>query len=190
MIFSENCTGIASMRRETAVRPNDGRIIFKIPGSIPITLLFLIVLISALSLAVFALRMTFQDHRIASAIFLELCCIGAIWMLSVALLTISPVVATSSGITKCLLRIPVCTIRWEDVTAVHKLRQRQLYGAFFGSRGYADGYTVRRQGWSLIDALLPNLIHSIGFNDQFINLTALLNIVNERSKRDMGFRCC
>ena len=136
-----------------------------------------------LSLAAFAFRIIFYDYRIGGGIFLGLCCLAVIWMICAALLTISPVVVYSGGITKRLLGMITCAMRWDDVGAVYKLRQRKLYGSFLGSRAYADTYILRRKDWSLIYVLLPNLIRSIQFNDQFANVSTLLRIVNKQSEQ-------
>jgi hypothetical protein len=171
------------MKCEIGEQPSDGHIIFRVAHPALITSSLLVSLIGTVSLAVFGFRIIFDGDNIAGAIFLELCCLLVVWMLSAALLRMSPIVVSSSGITKRLFEIPVCTIRWADVAAVQKNRQRQLYGGFGGSRGYSDSYTIRHRAWSLIDAFLPNLTHSVEFSDQFANLRALLNIVNEQSKR-------
>jgi hypothetical protein len=149
--------------------------------------LLIVFLLSMFLLATFVSPMVFSGQMIAGAAFLEASCLFVIWMLLVALLTMSPVAISSESVTKYLFGIPICTIRWIEIAAVYKIRQRQLYGGLVGSKGYADNYTIRRRGWTLKDALLPNFLDSITFDDRFSNLSTLLNIINEQSTR-CGFR--
>jgi hypothetical protein len=115
------------------------------------------------------------------AIVLELSCLGVIWIGQGSILSMSPIVISSTDISKCLLGIRVCTIRWVEIVAAHKMRQRG-----FGSRGYSDIYTIRARGFGLIDAFLPNLIHCVQFDGNFIDLRTLLDIINEKSSSN-GF---
>jgi len=120
-------------------------------------------------------------HGDGLAIFWELLCLGVIWIGQGSILAKSPIVISSTDISKCLLGIRFCTIRWVEIVAAHKMRQRG-----FGSRGYTDIYTIRARGFGLIDALLPNLIHCVQFDGNFVDLRTLLDIINEKSSSN-GF---
>jgi hypothetical protein len=141
----------------------------------------LVGLVISAALLVFTLQVV-AVRGLAAQTFLATCCLFMLWMICITLLTMSPVVISSSAITKRLFGIPIREIRWTDVVAAHKLRQQQLYG--FGSRTYSDSYTIHRRGWGLIDAFVPNLVSSITFNDQFADLRALLDTINAQSRKN------
>ena len=136
-------------------------------------------LAAAVCLGAFVLPQAIDGNGLA--MFGELLCLGMIWIGQGSILSMSSIVISSTDISKCLLGIRVCTIRWAEIVAAHKMRQRG-----FGSRGYSDIYTIRATGFGLIDAFLPNLIHCVQFDDNFADLRTLLDIINEKSSSN-GF---
>src|SRR6266705_246166 len=112
-------------------------------------------LAAAVCLGAFLLPQAIPGNGLA--MFTELLCLGMIWIGQGSILSMSPIVISSTDISKCLLGIRVCTIRWAEIVAAHKMRQRG-----FGSRGYSDIYTIRATGNGFVMAGLGPAIHVFG----------------------------
>ena len=76
-------------------------------------------LAAAVCLGAFVLPQAIDGNGLA--MFGELLCLGIIWIGQGSILSMSSIVISSTDISKCLLGIRVCTIRWAEIVAAHKM---------------------------------------------------------------------